>query len=372
MKNVMIIANSRYPNGTANSINVFRMSAAFVSKGFKVRLVALRSSLISKERLWEEVCLRYGARPALRGTFFWLPFARGAEPVLALLSFFFLLFKNRDTLVYTRVSYVAILAVRMGFLTVFESHAPPKNNMLQKIESSLLQSDKAFVVLISEGLRKAYEVKGLDTSHTLIAPDAGRLLRASVPQREEFQGDCKNIGYIGSLYSGRGFEIIVSVAKQMPERNFHITGDLRTLTSGSNSLPENILLNDAVTPDQAERMAGTFDVLLMPYQKEVRIGNELDTSLWMSPLKMFEFMLSGRPVIASDLSALREILRNSENAILVPPDDIDAWLDALRRLDSTELRYQLAKKAYREASASYTWDSRVKAILNHLNSKFKG
>jgi glycosyltransferase involved in cell wall biosynthesis len=367
MSKVLIIANSRYPEGTANSINVFRMSTAFASEGFNVRLIALRSSLfISKQYLWEDTCRRYGDNPDIKGTFFWWPFRRAAEPVLAILIFFILLISKRNTLIYTRIGYVALLAVTMGFYTAFESHAPPKNTLLRKIESRLLRHSKALVVLITEGLRKTYRAINLPADNAIVVPDAGRLLRHAIPHKREFNGPCLDVGYIGSLYKGRGFEIIVSIAEKMPERRFHIIGDLATLSTHLKKYPENIIRYGALTPDQAERIAGLFDAFLMPYQQEVRIGNDLDTSSWMSPMKMFEYMLSGTPIVSSNLTVLREILNDSENAILVEPADVEGWVSALYRLDSPELRYRLARKAFEEASANYTWDIRLKRILKSL------
>ena len=106
----------------------------------------------------------------------------------------------------------------------------------------------------------------------------------------------------------------------------------------------------------------------MPYQQEVRIGNGLDTSQWMSPMKMFEYMLAGRPIISSNLRVLREVLHDEVNALLVGADDVGAWESALKQLDSPELRYKLARNAYDEASTNYTWDIRVQRVLEHLNA----
>ena len=58
----------------------------------------------------------------------------------------------------------------------------------------------------------------------------------------------------------------------------------------------------------------------MPYQAKVSIGVKgHDTGRWMSPMKMFEYMAAGVPVISSDLAVLREILINEKNALLVSP-----------------------------------------------------
>ena len=48
------------------------------------------------------------------------------------------------------------------------------------------------------------------------------------------------------------------------------------------------------------------DILIMPYQKNVAIGAKgHDTARWMSPMKMFEYMASGNPIISSNLAALK-------------------------------------------------------------------
>ncbi len=55
----------------------------------------------------------------------------------------------------------------------------------------------------------------------------------------------------------------------------------------------------------------------------------------MSPLKLFEYMAHGLPIVSSDLPALREVLENESNALLCDPDDIVAWVSAIERLRSS-------------------------------------
>lgn len=367
MKCVIIIANSRYPNGTANSINAFRMVTAFAARGFDVRFLAVRSSLISNHRLWQETCRRYGDTPIVRGSFLWWPFARAAEPALAFFSFFVLLFASRKRLVFTRVSYVALLAAYMGFKTIYESHAPPRGRFDLKIQSLFFRKSNIFVALISQALKNIYDIKGLNFDRMFVLPDAGRVRPNTLPDRESYNGRCKDIGYIGSLYNGRGFEIIIKLALRMPERRFHVIGNIKTSDISVEKCPKNLLLYDELTPHQAELITCLFDILLMPYQKEVRVGNNMNTVDWMSPMKMFEYMLSGKPIISSGLPVLCEVLKNRKNSILVNPDNVQEWEDAICLLDCPDKRYSLSKKAFEEASLFYTWDQRVENIFNYID-----
>ena len=106
-----------------------------------------------------------------------------------------------------------------------------------------------------------------------------------------------------------------------------------------------------------------LDVMLAPYQRRVAIyGNSGDTSRWMSPLKIFEYMAARKPMIASDMPVLREVLDDS-NAILVDPEDVDAWQNALTSLRDPERREQLGTKAHQDFVAYYTWRARADRVL---------
>jgi glycosyltransferase involved in cell wall biosynthesis len=81
-----------------------------------------------------------------------------------------------------------------------------------------------------------------------------------------------------------------------------------------------------------------------------------------SPLKIFEAMAAGRPIVASDLPSSREVLRDGESALLVPPGDAPALAAALQRvLSDRGLAAQLAGAAWDEAP-QYSWDARARKL----------
>ena len=86
------------------------------------------------------------------------------------------------------------------------------------------------------------------------------------------------------------------------------------------------------------------------------------SAAYTSPLKLFEYMASGRPIVASDLPALREVLRPDENAVLVEAGDAEALAAGVARLlGDAALASRLAAQA-REDVREWTWDKRAERI----------
>jgi glycosyltransferase involved in cell wall biosynthesis len=107
------------------------------------------------------------------------------------------------------------------------------------------------------------------------------------------------------------------------------------------------------------------DVLLMPYQQNVSIGVlGHDTARWMSPMKMFEYLAAGVPIISSDLPALREVLTNERNSLLVNAANVDQWLAALDSLISNpDFANSIGELAHRQYQTKHTWLCRAESIL---------
>jgi glycosyltransferase involved in cell wall biosynthesis len=84
-------------------------------------------------------------------------------------------------------------------------------------------------------------------------------------------------------------------------------------------------------------------------------------------MKMFEYMASGVPIIASDLPVLQEVLRHGENALIARAGDPADWMEKLRGLlADPALRVRLARAAQEDLVRSYTWDARARHVVDHL------
>jgi glycosyltransferase involved in cell wall biosynthesis len=103
----------------------------------------------------------------------------------------------------------------------------------------------------------------------------------------------------------------------------------------------------------------------MPYQSQVAASSGGDIARYLSPMKLFEYLACGRAILSSDLPVLQEVL-NISNAILLPPDDIETWAQAIKRLQSNpHLCQQLSHQAQQDA-LRYTWESRASRILEGI------
>jgi glycosyltransferase involved in cell wall biosynthesis len=104
------------------------------------------------------------------------------------------------------------------------------------------------------------------------------------------------------------------------------------------------------------------EVLLMPYEQVIAVSSGGDTAATASPMKVFEYLASGRAILSSDLPVIREVL-SQQNAILLPPDAADEWSSALQQLaEDPDRRAALGRRA-RQDARNYTWNQRAERAL---------
>lgn len=104
-----------------------------------------------------------------------------------------------------------------------------------------------------------------------------------------------------------------------------------------------------------------FDLVIAPFPKSDHYN------YYMSPMKIFEYMASGRPIVASDLNSIREII-NDESAALVKPDSAQALAEGVNLvLNDKRLAEKISARAY-EKVKNFSWQSRAQAIINFIKS----
>jgi glycosyltransferase involved in cell wall biosynthesis len=361
---IAYVANSIIPSRTANSIHIMKMCAAFARIGHEVMLCV--PDRPERTDLDTDVFAYYGVPSTFRiRRLAWLGFpGRGLAFAWQAAS---LARAVRADLLYGRLVHACYFAARRGVPTVFESHAPLASyDRLGAILFRRLIRNPRFrgLVVISHALAEQYvrDYPGLagvvrvaaDAADDTVSPPPG-------PSSSRLQ-----VGYVGHLYAGRGVELIVQMAERCPWADFHLIGGLDTSVAewqGRVAGRANIEFHGFCPPSEVQSRIVAIDVLLAPYQRSVAAhGERLETSRWMSPLKIFEYMAAGKPMIVSDLPVLREVLDDA-NSILVDPEHVTGWVSALESLRDGDLRERLGRNARERFLEFHTWDKRARTVI---------
>jgi glycosyltransferase involved in cell wall biosynthesis len=158
--------------------------------------------------------------------------------------------------------------------------------------------------------------------------------------------------HLGKLSQPRGAEIFHYLAKR-------VECDISIVSADKESIP-NAVYYPPVPLTEVPAWYARSDLTLLPYQPNI------STAATMSPVKMFEAMAAGRPIIASDLPTIREVLKHEHSALLVTPRDSEAWAAAIERLrQDRPLAVRLATNA-RAAVSNYSWVDRAKRIAHAI------
>lgn len=371
------ISPSVLPSRSANSVHVVQQCDALGKLGVEVTLFAKRLERSSDLRA--EVRDAYGADlegVALNTVF--TPWARANNLIIAMHALFQIIGGQFDAILSRNLFASFFLSLVAKCPLIVEVHQIERG-IRGWLQSFACRGKHVQVVVISELLRRdlmRHVGKRVASIHVLhdAAPEMSAppkeeertsFRRELLPDQVEREGFV--CGYVGHLYPGRGIEIIEVLARECPDILFLVVGgnDSHVTARRSMNVASNLRFLGHVPHPVARRAMSAVDLLLMPYQEQVSIGLAgHDTGRWMSPMKMFEYMASGTPFVASDLPVLREVLRDGENAVLIQPDDLPAWRRSILALRDDPVRRQaLADHAFGEYKAHYTWRGRAKRII---------
>ena len=251
-------------------------------------------------------------------------------------------------------------AARPDLLTGAAAASPSKLRRLDARDRRVWRTADGYVT-ITDGLRQALERRFGARPRTAVIPDGVRLPRSSDP-RPPSSGF--TIGYAGHLYPWKGVDLIVEAVAAMPDARALIIGghdrepDLARVKAFAKQLDceTRITFTGLIPPSEVAARLRETDVLVLPNPRSA-ISNS-----HTSPLKLFEYMASGRPIVASDLPAIREVLRDHENAILAEPGNPQALVAHIQKIrDDPALAARLAARAAEDVR-EYTWARRAERL----------
>ena len=390
---IAVVAPSEIPARRANTLQIMKMTQAFVQLGHDARLAApVSPGQEAKFYLWESLSRHYGLcerfpLERLQAAPRWRRYDYGLRAVAWARAW-------QADLLYTRLPQAAAFASLLGQPTILEVHDLPQGRagpwllrgfLMGRGARRLVAITQALAADLSDRFRFA-ESHPADAAppFTVIASDGVDLTRyecfpapgearrqlGEIEFRELklcLQPERFTAGYTGHLYPGRGTELLLDLAGRLPDITFLIVGGepqhVAQFQAHADALGlSNVIATGFVPNADLPRYQAACDILLMPYQQQVEASSGGDIARYLSPMKLFEYLACERPILSSNLPVLREVL-NPHNACLLPPGDAAAWSAAIRELQHDPQRSAALASQARQDARRYTWESRAALIL---------
>lgn len=383
---IFYLSGSLLPSMEASSVNVMRMCDALARNGHDVTLFARKNGTDDVA----SVLNRYGVSGKVRLVLLgdsgpahehnpltrWAAYNKNVRYPLQVGQYVRRL--PPPDLIYGRHLYTAMVVARIlpAVPFAFELHRV-RGDRFGRLAERWLFRRRNFLgaAVISEALGADYrDLHGdLEALHLFLARDAAdELQHALQPSSIGGRPGARRVGYVGSLYPGKGMETVAALAERLPEMDFHVVGgsvgDLAKWGDRTAHLL-NVIYHGFMDNAQIPAYLAAMDVLLAPPRLVTRSVTGRDMGRWMSPLKIFEYMAAGKPIIASDIPVVREILQDGVTAMLVPAEEMEAWVQALRELENPDLARRLASAAQADLTQRFTWTARARSVVAHLRQR---
>ncbi|MEB3830094.1 glycosyltransferase family 4 protein [Phormidium sp. CCY1219] len=290
--------------------------------------------------------------------------------------------REKADLYYTRDISLAFWLVRLGLPTIYEAHVVPKRGQRALLRQLTQNSVLQLVVVLTSFIKKEFVAMGFPAEKVIVHPDAVDLsLFADLPDKQE----CRKrvglplerpiIGYIGrfrTMEMEKGIPELVEAMAQLPLLDGQeplllcVGGPMEAVPSYLElahrlGVPEHRLqFVDRVPNNQVPLWMRACDVVTIPWQ-----WTEF-SAYFTSPMKLFEYMAAGVPIVASNLPSIREVLQHKENAWLVKPGDALALANALKTILSDRSTGEKFVENARRQVREYTWIERTQKVLKFV------
>jgi|TARA_B100001079_G_scaffold269103_1_gene280701 glycosyltransferase involved in cell wall biosynthesis len=380
--NIAYFSNSVIPSPSANSLHIMKMCQAFSQNKNTVILYTFDDKTNNDDVRKINVYTYYNVESCFDIKQFSLVTIDGSRlryiytVFQQIIKTAYIVICSRNTIVYGRSLVSCLVAALMGKPVIFESHFPVWYGVLERYMFNILIRLPTFkrLVVITAALRHEYSSRYDNCKiEFIVAPDAADEVSINMNDCSVLNGS-KNllkVGYVGHLYKGKGIEIIEQIAPQLPDIEFHIIGGLKEDVRRWRSIihANNVYFYGHINQKNLSKYINNLDICLLPNQYLTYAFGSSSTnrpqniSNYTSPLKMFEYMAHNKPIIASDLPVLREVL-DEETALLVLPDDIEGWVSAIKKMECREHRMMLANNAHKLFLQKYTWKERARRVLD--------
>ena len=398
------IANARIPSEKAHPYQILKMCEAFAKNGMDVELVVpFRVQTNKRMRAIDDIWQYYGVKDKFRittlpsldlifvGSYLprrieYLLFYLQASTFYAFAVLHSLL--RKAEIIYSRdpefLFVLGLIKPSWQPRMYYEAHTFP-GSRIGKWLRLWVGRRIGGLIAITNKLKELYAELGIPEDKILVAPDGVDLAKFAISMNKDqvrrklgLPLDRKIVGYVGRFHTmemEKGLDMLVKALRILQDAGFDnialcfVGGPLEMASFYSDLAKKegieekDLIFVGHVPPGKIPLYLHSFDICVMPFPWTKHFA------YYASPLKLFEYMASETPIVATNLPSTREILRDGKNAVLVEPDDPEALAEGIQRvLDDPDLARRISEQAYSEVR-QYSWDERARKITTFATAR---
>jgi glycosyltransferase involved in cell wall biosynthesis len=239
--------------------------------------------------------------------------------------------------------------------------------MLRKRSRQWHLSSTSLIVAVSRELADLLVEGGITPSKIMLVPNGvdATLFKPEGTCCRVAPEDSIVIGFVGGLRPWHGIQVLADAFRILAlDPRFHLlvigNGPMALhIENLQSEFGERIRLTGAIPHQDIPAYLRGIDIAVAPYP-------EME-GFYFSPLKVQEYLATGRAVIASRIGQLRNTIRDGENGVLVPPGDAEALAQAIRILaDDAGIRRRIGNNAANDVRTSHTWEHKANTIIERI------
>ncbi len=377
-RNIFLIYQGRFPSEMAAALFAAKSCESFAEVDNKVTMLVPRRLGRVKDDPFKYYKIKNNFKvvhlPVI--DLFKVPFLNYVAFVLNHITFavsclvYLLLRANKEDVIYSNETLPLLLPAYFFKNSLYEVHNYPERNLF--MYKRLFAHMRWILVTNRWKLEKLVEQFNLPQGKSFYEPNAVEIEEFDIPVFKEearrklnLSINKKLVVYTGHLYSWKGADTLAHAATLLTDDYsvLFVGGtkhDLKRFKDEFGSITNVQFIGHRPHPE-VPLWQKAADVLVLP-----NTAKEDISKYYTSPMKLFEYMASKRPIVASRIPSIVEIL-NDENAVLVEPDNHKALSDGIMKvLNDGSLSKRLNSKAFKDIQF-HSWHARALRIMKEIN-----
>ncbi|HRZ42997.1 MAG TPA: glycosyltransferase [Bacteroidales bacterium] len=385
-KKLLYLHNGRVDSREANLVQVVSMCNAFSRFGYRVTLV-LNARSMSDAEAERKLQSAFSMDHTVRVKLIRQRLHRKLAKHLSCLQIPSIIRSESPDVIFVRDPRYFRMSLRSAkpvLLEIHNTHMHLGNRWLNAIFCRWILTGAGKkgcekVICISEALRDYWVSNGIPEEKTMVLHDgfSTELFTEVIPlpiarSTLGIDPEATLVVYSGNLQANRGIHYILDLSVAFPHVLFLLVGG----NPERRILYEEVCRNRGIVNIRFEGQQPHNRIPLYLYAADVLLAmwsREVPTINFCSPLKVFEYLATGIPMVIPGYPTIMEVVEDGKDAFVCLPDDPLSFEKTLQRAldaDSESLR-MMASNARKKATESYSWNTRAQRIILAIPEKLR-